>query len=118
MAVASPCPFHQGNCKNAFCQGILPPNEITIVRPPNGNPEAAPDEYWLLKCTLYDFAQDTGMIRSAQSCAPLTSHPLLKIRASIQVLPVTLWILCQQYPQHCCPLVCMLMVLSISWRIP
>ncbi len=24
----------QGNCKNAFCQGILPTKEITIVRPP------------------------------------------------------------------------------------
>ncbi len=53
MAVASHCPLHQGDCKNAFCQGILPPDEITIVQPPHGNPEAAPDEYWLLKRTLY-----------------------------------------------------------------
>ncbi len=26
---------------------------MTIVRPPSGNPEAAPDEYWLLKRTQY-----------------------------------------------------------------
>jgi hypothetical protein len=46
-------PLCQGDCKNAFCQGILPPDEITIVRPPSGNPEAKPDKYWLLKQTLY-----------------------------------------------------------------
>ncbi len=30
----------QGDCKNVFCQGILPPEEITIVRPPSGDPDA------------------------------------------------------------------------------
>ena len=53
MAVASRRPLRQGDCKNAFCQGILPPDEVTIVRPPSGDPDAAPDEYWLLKRTLY-----------------------------------------------------------------
>jgi hypothetical protein len=43
----------QGDCKNAFCQGILPPEEVTIVRPPSGDPDAAKDEYWLLQKTLY-----------------------------------------------------------------
>ncbi len=43
----------QGNCKNAFCQGILPPEEITIVHPPSGDPDAAKDKYWLLQKTLY-----------------------------------------------------------------
>ena len=43
----------QGNCKNAFCQGILPPEEITIVCPPLGDPDAAKDEYWLLQKMLY-----------------------------------------------------------------
>ena len=38
----------QGNCKHAFCQGVLPPEEITIVRPLSGDPDAAKDEYWLL----------------------------------------------------------------------
>ncbi len=42
----------QGDCKNAFCQGILPPNEITIVRTPTGHPETDPNEYWLLQKTL------------------------------------------------------------------
>jgi hypothetical protein len=52
-----------------------------------------------------------------QSSAPLASHLLSKIRATIQILSVTLLIRCQQYPQHHCPLVCMLLTLSISWRI-
>ena len=52
MDVTSRRPLCQGDYKNAFCQGILPPNEITIVRPPSGDPEASPDEYWLLKRTL------------------------------------------------------------------
>ncbi len=43
----------QGNCKNAFCQGILLDDEITIVKPPIGDPDAKLDEYWLLKRTLY-----------------------------------------------------------------
>jgi len=43
----------QGDCKNAFCQGILPDDEITIVKPPIGDPDADKDEYWLLKKTLY-----------------------------------------------------------------
>jgi len=43
----------QGDCKNAFCQGILPPEEVTIVRPPSGDPDAGKDEYWLLQKTLY-----------------------------------------------------------------
>jgi hypothetical protein len=53
MAVASRCLLHQGNCKNTFCQGIPPPNEVTIIRPPSGNSQGAPDEYWFLKRTLY-----------------------------------------------------------------
>ncbi len=53
MAVEQRCTLKQGNCKNAFCQGILPPDEITIVKPPIGNPDAKKDKYWLLKQTLY-----------------------------------------------------------------
>ncbi len=43
----------QGDCKNAFCQGILPPEETTIAQPPFGVPDATKDEYWLLLKTLY-----------------------------------------------------------------
>ena len=53
MAVVSHRPLRQGDCKNAFCQGILPPNKVTIVCHPSGDPGATPDEYWLLKRTLY-----------------------------------------------------------------
>ena len=35
MAVNARQPLRQGDCKNAFCQGILPPDETTIVRPPS-----------------------------------------------------------------------------------
>ncbi len=34
--------LRQGDCKNAFCQGILPPDETTIVRPPSGDPDVDP----------------------------------------------------------------------------
>ena len=40
-------------CKNAFSQGILPPNKITIVKPPIGDPNIKKDQYWLLKHTFY-----------------------------------------------------------------
>ncbi len=43
----------QGDCNNAFCQGILPPEEVTIVCLPSADPNAAKDEYWLLQKTLY-----------------------------------------------------------------
>jgi hypothetical protein len=53
LAVERRRTLKQGNCKNAFCQGIFPDDEITIVKPPIGDPDAAKDEYWLLRKTLY-----------------------------------------------------------------
>ncbi len=53
LAVEKRHPLCQGDCKNAFCQGLLPVDGITIVRPPSGNPEANLQEFWLLQCTLY-----------------------------------------------------------------
>jgi hypothetical protein len=53
LAVEKCRTLKQGDCKNAFCQGVLPDDEITIVKPPLGDPDAAKDEYWLLKKTLY-----------------------------------------------------------------
>ncbi len=38
----------QGDCKNTFCNPTLPDDEITIVKPPIGDPTAQPGEYWLL----------------------------------------------------------------------
>ncbi len=53
MAIQQRHTLKQGDCKNAFCQDILPPDEITIIKPLIGNPNAKKDEYWLLKRTLY-----------------------------------------------------------------
>ena len=38
--------LQQGNCKNAFCNAILPEDERLAVRPPAGDPGYAKDEYW------------------------------------------------------------------------
>ncbi len=45
MATESHRVLKQGNYKNAFCQGILPNNKITIVKPPIGDPDAKKDKY-------------------------------------------------------------------------
>ncbi len=53
MAVKKCCTLKQGDCKNAFCQGTLPNDEITIIKPPIRDPDAEKDKYWLLKRTIY-----------------------------------------------------------------
>jgi hypothetical protein len=53
LAVEQRRTLKQGDCKNAFCQGILPDDEVTTVKPPIGEPDASKDEYWLLWKTLY-----------------------------------------------------------------
>ena len=53
MAVENRRLLKQGDCKNAFCNGDLPKDEITIVRPPSGDPSASKHEFWLLEKTLY-----------------------------------------------------------------
>jgi hypothetical protein len=57
LAVQQRRPLRQGDCKNAFCQGILLPEETMIVCPPSGDPDADPQEYWLLRKTLYGLRQ-------------------------------------------------------------
>eukprot|EP00984_Skeletonema_dohrnii_P019485 scaffold9319_cov84-Skeletonema_dohrnii-CCMP3373.AAC.1 len=57
MAVEKRRRLQQGDAKNAFCQGTLPADETTIIKPPPGDPDAAPDEYWLLKKCLYGLAR-------------------------------------------------------------
>jgi hypothetical protein len=49
LATEHRCTLKQGNCKNACCQGILPDDEITIIKPPIGEPDATKNKYWLLK---------------------------------------------------------------------
>ncbi len=53
MAIEQWLTLIQGDCKNAFCQGILLENKTMNVKPPIGNPDAKKDEYWLLKRALY-----------------------------------------------------------------
>ena len=53
LAVEHKRTLKQGDVKNAFCNSDLPPDEVTIVRPPIGDPSAAKNEFWLLKKTLY-----------------------------------------------------------------
>eukprot|EP00804_Cyclotella_cryptica_P002399 CCRYP_004096-RA/>CCRYP_004096-RA protein AED:0.22 eAED:0.22 QI:0/0/0/1/0/0/3/0/917 len=52
-AVGEKCILKQGDCKNAFCHATLPDDELTVVRPPVGDPEYNKDTYWLLNKTLY-----------------------------------------------------------------
>ena len=51
--VQHPRGLKQGDCKNAFCQGILPKEEVTIVCPLSGDPDAPTDEYWLPQKILH-----------------------------------------------------------------
>jgi hypothetical protein len=55
LAVQHRCGLKQDDCKNAFCQGVFPPEEITIVPPPLGDPDTPKHKYWLLQKTLYGF---------------------------------------------------------------
>ncbi len=120
MAVASCCPLHQGDCKNTFCQDLLPPNEITIVHPPSGNPKAAPDEYWLLKRTLYGLrrSRGTGIKNLTQFFVHLGSPPRLKTSAFTLATFVTLPILLSHYPRHLFPSEFMSTTLSTFCKIP
>ena len=38
---------------NAFCNATLPDDEVTVIRPPIGNPAFQEDEYWILKKNIY-----------------------------------------------------------------
>ena len=49
--------LQQVDCKNAFCNANLPDNEVTVIRPPIGDPAFQEYEYWLLKKTLYGLCQ-------------------------------------------------------------
>ena len=40
LAVANRRVLKQGDCKNAFCQSVLPDDEVVVVRPPVGCPNS------------------------------------------------------------------------------
>ena len=63
----------QADYKNAFCNPTLPDDEITIIRPPLGDPDAQPGEYWLLQKTLY------GLRRSPKHWYEMASTALLEM---------------------------------------
>ena len=60
MATESRRVLKQGDCKNAFCNAKLPDDEVTIIKPPSGDPDSRKTVFWLLKKTLY------GLGRSPQ----------------------------------------------------
>ncbi len=63
----------QADYKNAFCNPTLPPDETTVIRPPLGDPDAEPGEYWLLNKTLY------GLRRSPKHWYDMASAALLSM---------------------------------------
>ena len=89
MAVNDGRKLKQGDCKLAFCNGILPEDEICIVKPPPNCPRSAKGTYWKLNKTLY------GLSRSAYHWFTKISNHLtddiwglrrwIKINASLNV---------------------------------
>jgi hypothetical protein len=53
LAVQHKRTLKQGDCKLAFVQATLPPEELTVVKPPVGCPHSGPGTYWRLKKSLY-----------------------------------------------------------------
>mmetsp|Transcript_28684 Transcript_28684/g.41695 ORF Transcript_28684/g.41695 Transcript_28684/m.41695 type:complete len:109 (+) Transcript_28684:1387-1713(+) len=53
MAVSNKRVLKQADCRSAFCHGVLPEDEIVIVRPPAGCPVSKLGTYWKLDETLY-----------------------------------------------------------------
>ena len=58
LAISKRRKLRQGDVKNAFCNGILPDDEMVVIRPPKGCPFSTSNTYWKLKKTLY------GLVRS------------------------------------------------------
>jgi hypothetical protein len=53
LAVQHKRTLKQGDCKLAFIQATLPPDELTVVKPPVGCPLSGNGTYWRLKKSLY-----------------------------------------------------------------
>ena len=52
MVVKDGRQLKQGDCNNAFCNKILPDDELCIVETPTGCPCSHPGTYWKLNKTL------------------------------------------------------------------
>eukprot|EP00956_Cyclotella_meneghiniana_P029162 scaffold69885_cov36-Cyclotella_meneghiniana.AAC.5 len=106
--------LQQGDCKNAFCHARLPDDDLTVVRPPIGDPEYNNDTYWLLNKTLYGLRRsphhwynmftaalrDMGLQSSLHdpclfsgvvkpNTSPQTSTPLTSGSATVDHLPIS-----------------------------
>ena len=57
MAVEDGQRLKQGDYKNAFCNRMLPDNDICIAEPPTGCPRSQSGSYWILNKTLYGLAR-------------------------------------------------------------
>ena len=57
MTVGDDRQLKQGDCRNPFCNGILPHDKICIVKPPSGRPRSSPGTYWKLNKTIYGLAR-------------------------------------------------------------
>jgi hypothetical protein len=53
LAVQQKRTLKQADCKLAFIQATLPPEEITVVKPPAGCPLSGSGTYWRLKRSMY-----------------------------------------------------------------
>ena len=42
----------QGDCQNAFCHHVLPPDKVVVIKPPHGCPISKPGTYLRLHKTL------------------------------------------------------------------
>ena len=65
--------LQQGDCKNALCNATIPDDEVTVIRPPIGDPDFQEDAYWLLNKTLY------GLHRSPHHWYNIIKGILLKM---------------------------------------
>ena len=57
MAVEDGRRLKQGDCKNAFCNGILPEGEVIIAKPPMGCPRPKKGTFWKLSKALHGLAR-------------------------------------------------------------
>ncbi len=116
LAVEKCRPLQQGDCKNAFCQGILPPDETTIVQPPFLRLLQMNAGCYFPPSMVFGAVHNIGMIKSMQSSGRLVSPPCLKILVFTPALSkIRRTRLAHNHQAHS-PLVSTLMTLSISLK--
>ncbi|EJK68971.1 hypothetical protein THAOC_09816 [Thalassiosira oceanica] len=85
--------LHQGDFKNAFVQASLPDDEMTIVRPPIGDPDSDLDEFWLLQRSLYGLRRAPKhwcTMEIAEECILEQNRPPFPILASVKAVDPTM----------------------------